>query len=252
MAKGDPLYARLEIDFIRSFKFQKLPPGARLLYLSLWCYALEQRRQIIERPDDNYLANLAGLKHHPITSYLETIHDLGLASVNHGYIDMIGLIEKHKQFTWKTPPFDFDCAQMPPQEPNRTELNRTEPKKKGKKKPPPTPNQPVESESQYIEKINDYFTSITDGQVEKWTTVYLGVPIGIEIKKAHNWLVENPNKRKKKFGAFLANWFSRSHDRIGDREAKNNKPDEPLGRGSGRASGKQRPAAEMFGPTEGE
>jgi len=130
MAKGDNLYARLEVDFVRSFKFQSLCPGARCLYISLWCYALEQRRQIIERPPNNYLATLAGLKHHSIQTYLEHMHNLGLTSMNDRYIDVIGLEEKHKQFTWKHPPFDFNCDQTPPQEPNRTQRNKKDAKKR--------------------------------------------------------------------------------------------------------------------------
>ena len=104
MARGDELYARLEVSFIRGFRWLQLPPGARCLYLTLWCYALENRRSTIARPPDYILASIAGLPHHPIPSYLRLLDVHGLCSVNDVTIEMIGIEEKHQRFQWKQYP----------------------------------------------------------------------------------------------------------------------------------------------------
>ena len=104
MARGDELYARLEVSFIRGFRWLQLPPGARCLYLTLWCYALENRRSIVSRPPDYILASIAGLPHHPIPSYLRLLDVHGLCSVNDDTIEMIGIEEKHQRFQWKQHP----------------------------------------------------------------------------------------------------------------------------------------------------
>jgi len=121
----------------------------------LWCYALEQRRQIIDRPDDNFLARLAGLKHHQVSTYLERMEHLGLTRlsptshlcstcVKCAYIDLVGLEQKHNQFTFKKDVFNFDCNYMGHQERNEDERNPSEP---NESTPPPvsvvvTPTQP--------------------------------------------------------------------------------------------------------------
>lgn len=104
MARGDDLFARLEVSFMRSFRFLKLPLGARMLFLSLWCYSLECKRQTIDRPDDNYLRNLAGLRGKPIPEYLQLLDEDGLIILNLETIEVVGIREKHKRFQWSDDP----------------------------------------------------------------------------------------------------------------------------------------------------
>jgi len=127
MAKGDSLYARLEVAFVRGPEFQSLCPGERVLYLNLWCYALEQRRQIIKRPPPDFLARLAALKHHHIGTYLEHMANIGLTVMTDEFIDMVGLREKHSKLkNWKTPYEMLSDPKVPPERTGEgTERERT-------------------------------------------------------------------------------------------------------------------------------
>lgn len=100
----DGLYAHVETEFMRNHEFLSLPVGARFLYLSLWCYALDQRRETISRPTDYYLASMAGLHHHPITSYLDRMHVLGLIILSADRVTIVGLHKKHNRITFKDAP----------------------------------------------------------------------------------------------------------------------------------------------------
>jgi len=97
----DGLYAHIETEFIRGEKFISLPLGARMLYLSLWCYALTQRREQIPRPSNHYLATVAGLYRHPIPTYLQRLADSQLLIYDDHTITMIGLHKKHNKINFK-------------------------------------------------------------------------------------------------------------------------------------------------------
>jgi len=129
MARGESLYARLDVDFMESFRFQKLPAGARILYLSLWCLSLKERCEFIEQPTTDWLAMHAGLKRHPVKMYVRSLQDACLINVERGYIQVIGIAKKHKQFQWKPSPFGDQSRpkQNQTSDLNRTEQNRTEP-----------------------------------------------------------------------------------------------------------------------------
>jgi hypothetical protein len=46
----------------------------------------------------------AGLKRHPITTYLDSLADSGLINLQPSSIEVKGLIKKHQQFGWKDDP----------------------------------------------------------------------------------------------------------------------------------------------------
>ena len=75
MPKGGGLYTNIETEFIRGHRWISLAPEVRCLYLTIWVYALEQKRQIIERPPTEFLRSMAGLARKPIDYYLEILHD---------------------------------------------------------------------------------------------------------------------------------------------------------------------------------
>jgi hypothetical protein len=52
MAKGDSLFARLEVEFYKDPAFQQLDCYSKLLYLWLWVKCVEERRETIERYQD--------------------------------------------------------------------------------------------------------------------------------------------------------------------------------------------------------
>ncbi len=112
MPRSYDLYAKIEVQFVRGEKWFSLPPGARCLYISLWCYALEKRKQIIPRPTDVYLSSMARLPHHPIASYLRLLHVLGLCVVNDDTIEMVGLRAKHPKLLIKDTPNGGDTGEV--------------------------------------------------------------------------------------------------------------------------------------------
>lgn len=102
MPKTISLYANIECEFMRSFRFLQLPVGARFLYLSLWCYALEQRRERIRRPSDHYISALSGLRYHSIKTYLLLLKNAELIDFDECEMVIIGLRQKHKKLQdWK-------------------------------------------------------------------------------------------------------------------------------------------------------
>jgi hypothetical protein len=131
----------------------------------LWCYALENRREIIKRPPDKYLATMAGLKHHSIKTYLEHMVNLGLTYMTDEYIQMIGLQKKHSKFIFKTPYMECLGGATGNQELNSTQLNSTEPKSTPKKKLRTTPIEP----KKFQEFWNEYPRKIGKGDAAtKW------------------------------------------------------------------------------------
>jgi hypothetical protein len=170
MAKGDDLYARIDVPFIKGFDMKSLPVGARWLYIWLWCHALECRREKIKRPPNDMLASSTGLSRHPIESYLNRLQVLKLISCDDCTIVMHGIKEKHKQFQWKDESNGDQTSpiqnQTPPQERNG-ERNPTEPnKKKIKKKKKFKFNQ-----AKFDEFMETYPEPLKQGRTEKETTL---------------------------------------------------------------------------------
>lgn len=127
MARGDSLYARLDVNEIRSLRFNALPEGARCLWVFLWCYALENRTHIIDRPSDNQLRNFAGLSHKPVSKYLQTLNEQKYIVLKVDTIEILNIREKHQQFQWSSSPNgDQSPPKRSPKRPLLTERNGTE------------------------------------------------------------------------------------------------------------------------------
>jgi hypothetical protein len=157
MARGNELYARLEVSFMHRIDFMGLPVGARFLYLWLWCYALQQRHSTIPRPSNILLASMSGLCRHPIESYLDRLQILDLISYDRTYIKVHGIEQKHQKYQWSDSPYgdrmghkrgitrarDTDTETETETE---TETKEKRKKKKEKRKtanlPPPSPEIP--------------------------------------------------------------------------------------------------------------
>lgn len=61
------------------------------------------------------------------------------------------------------------------------------------------------------------FTGIQDRDKNEWRETYPAVDVDLEILKAKEWLLANPEKRKKNYRRFLVNWFNRTQERGGTR-----------------------------------
>lgn len=62
------------------------------------------------------------------------------------------------------------------------------------------------------------FQNITEADKAAWHRAYPAVDIEGEILRAGQWLLSNPDKRKKNYRRFLTNWFARSQERGGSKD----------------------------------
>lgn len=104
MARGSPIYAKLEVSFMRRPEWLELNPAIRILYLSLWCYALDCHRQAVKKPSARGMAALTGLKACQCDAYLSRLHALGYLIVGDETITMCGIADKHPKYIWYDSP----------------------------------------------------------------------------------------------------------------------------------------------------
>lgn len=57
------------------------------------------------------------------------------------------------------------------------------------------------------------WVDITDRDIERWADAYPGISIDRELRKAAEWVIANPAKKKKNWRRFLVNWFERAQER---------------------------------------
>ena len=62
--------------------------------------------------------------------------------------------------------------------------------------------------------------NITDKDVSIWEKAYPAVDITQELSKMADWLISNPEKKKKNYRRFITNWLSRTQERGGSRAGK--------------------------------
>lgn len=59
------------------------------------------------------------------------------------------------------------------------------------------------------------FVNITADDKTRWNEAYPAVNVEVEIRAATEWVLANPEKRKKKWRSFLTRWFARTQERGG-------------------------------------
>lgn len=57
--------------------------------------------------------------------------------------------------------------------------------------------------------------NISEKDIENWKKAYPACDIEVELERMKQWLLANPNKRKKNYRRFIVNWLSRQQDRGG-------------------------------------
>lgn len=92
--------------------------------------------------------------------------------------------------------------------PNETDVSDSEQKKTAKKAFQRTPINFDFSTGQW--------ENITDADRERWKEAYPACDIKRQLTAAADWLIANPNKLKKNYNRFLANWLSNSQQKGGD------------------------------------
>jgi hypothetical protein len=95
-------------------------------------------------------------------------------------------------------------------------LNESKSKSKSKSESKSSPSQdPLKITFDWDKKK---FINITDEDKLRWRDAYPSVNIDIEIRKAVEWVLSNPEKRKQKWRSFLTRWFSRTQERGGTKD----------------------------------
>ncbi len=62
---------------------------------------------------------------------------------------------------------------------------------------------------------NKTFEQITPEQIERWSAAYPAVNVEDELRRAAEWILANPNKRKSNWARFINNWLSRAQQKKG-------------------------------------
>jgi len=66
---------------------------------------------------------------------------------------------------------------------------------------------------------NGTFLGITEEDRRRWAEAYPAVDVDLEVRRAAEWLLANPHRRKKNYRRFLTSWLSRQQERGGSRRA---------------------------------
>ena len=61
---------------------------------------------------------------------------------------------------------------------------------------------------------------ITAGDINAWAETYPACNIEIELRRMREWLLANPDKKKKNYRRFIVNWLARSQDNGGTKNIK--------------------------------
>ena len=72
----------------------------------------------------------------------------------------------------------------------------------------------------YDDEIALYFSTIPDSDIAEWMEAYPAVDIEGELRRAKQWLISNPAKKKKQFRRFITNWFGRCQEKGGSRDGE--------------------------------
>ncbi|WP_448807482.1 hypothetical protein [Aminobacterium colombiense] len=101
-----------------------------------------------------------------------------------------------------------------------------------KTEPPPTAgeaaNKPQHSELEVAlcKSLSAHFQDVREKpeifytKLAEWTSLYEKISVPFEIRKAAQWLRDNPGKKYKSWSRFMGNWLSRSHERQNEIEKK--------------------------------
>jgi len=78
------------------------------------------------------------------------------------------------------------------------------------------------------------FEGITTGKTTKWAAAFPAVNIGLNLKQAALWALDNPTKRKSNWGRFLTNWLKRNQERGGSGNSRKQKLFPIIGKNCGK------------------
>jgi uncharacterized protein YdaU (DUF1376 family) len=80
----------------------------------------------------------------------------------------------------------------------------------------------------YFDFTEKSFKNITDSDKSAWAAAYPAVNVETELLRMAEWLLSNPDKKKKQYRRFITNWLSRKQERGGDRvQTKPQTPHQP-------------------------
>jgi hypothetical protein len=62
--------------------------------------------------------------------------------------------------------------------------------------------------------------NIAEEDKERWKAAFPACDIELELRRMGEWLIQNPDKKKTRYGRFIFNWLSRNQDRGGELRLK--------------------------------
>lgn len=68
---------------------------------------------------------------------------------------------------------------------------------------------------------NKKWENIEQDDITQWREAYPACDIELELKQMKEWLLSNPDKKKKNYRRFITNWLSRSQERGGTKKGGN-------------------------------
>lgn len=115
MARGDPLFCRMEPEFIlRDERFTTLPDRVQLIYLRLWAVCVERRTEYLPWEKTRRYGRAGWVAAQVQTTVQATCRSVaalsahGLAREVKGYLHIPGVRHKHKKLTGWSSPFGED------------------------------------------------------------------------------------------------------------------------------------------------
>lgn len=79
------------------------------------------------------------------------------------------------------------------------------------------PAQPDDNDLRFHYDTGNWNRQPTAAEIAIWKAAYPGIDLRAEMNRATLWLRDHKNRRKVRFGRFLANWFSKAQTRIDGR-----------------------------------
>jgi hypothetical protein len=225
---------------MRRPEWLELNPAIRILYLSLWCYALDSHRQAVKKLSSRGMAALTGLKACQCNAYLSRLHALGYLIVSDETITMCGIVDKHPKYIWyDSPDGDRMGIKRGSKSPHKEKETETETDKEKEDslvrsidRPKPTAPQEIPDltlEAEEIQKPkempvitiplndgNEY--PILQAHVSEWESLYGSVDVPQTLRRIRgHWLAQTKAKRKTKVGILksINTWLASEQDKRG-------------------------------------
>ncbi len=226
---SDGSFAQFETSFVlNDARLGELTASQRWIYVVLWCYAVESRKTTTKMPQlcRKTVTNMSQLCHNiarlsrvdarivrPALTKLQQLCLIEMPDEN--TITVCGVREKHPKLKWKENGVERknEKTQIPLVEKSRVEKSRVEAS--------PVPVADADNQDNnnptltpIEDAVNRFMAAWNSLIPQKFFEPYeeKKIDCDLEGQKMIAWIKGNPDKIKKKYRAFIANWLNRALD----------------------------------------